>query len=244
MAGLFLSSLSGGLDVGFSLVAIAAVVTLAGGLEPLIVQLFVATAYSIGFIFVVMGRSELFTEQTTLAVLPVLHRRAGLADLARLWVIVYTGNMIGAAVFAAIAAVLLPAAGIAPARLLGELAVTVAAGDALTIFISAVLAGWLMGLMSWLVTAGRDTISQIAFVWLVTGLIGFAGLHHAILGTVEVLAGVLTGAGPSIGEFLRFVLLATVGNAVGGTVFVALLKYSHSVRGTRLEPVDLEPPSP
>ena len=41
--------------------------------------------YAVGFIFVVLGRSELFTEQTTLAVLPVLNGRASVASLLRGW---------------------------------------------------------------------------------------------------------------------------------------------------------------
>ncbi len=215
-----------------------------GDLDPLVTRLLLANAYAVGFVFVVMGRSELFTEQTTLAVLPILHRRAGITDLGRLWLIVYVGNLCGAIVFAAIAAVLLPAAGIASGRLLGDLASSITAGGPLAMLLSAMLAGWLMGLLSWLLTAGRDTISQIVFVWLVTALIGFAGLHHSILGAVEVLAGLFSGSGPDVDAFLRFLALATIGNAVGGGVFVALLKYSHSVRGTRLTPVDLEPPSP
>jgi formate/nitrite transporter FocA (FNT family) len=40
---------------------------------------------SSGFLFVILGRSELFTEHTTLAVLPVLDGRASLRQLGRLW---------------------------------------------------------------------------------------------------------------------------------------------------------------
>ena len=63
------------------------------------------------------------------------------------------------------------------------------------IFLSGLLAGWLMGLLSWVVAAGRDTISQIVIVWMVPSAIGSADLHHAILGSVEVLAGVFSSRG-------------------------------------------------
>ncbi len=99
-----------------------------------------------------------------------------------------------------------------------------------------------MGLMSWLVTAGRDTISQIIFVVLVAGLIGFAGLHHAILGAAEVLSGLFAGEPVSLGVFLHFLGWTTLGNALGGAIFVALLKYTHAIRGARLEAVDLGEP--
>jgi formate-nitrite transporter family protein len=94
--------------------------------------------------------------------------------------------------------------------------------------LSAILAGWLMGLLSWLVAAGRDTISQIVLVWLITTAIGFARLHHAIVGTVEVLAGAFAGQGITAGDFGHFLLFATLGNIAGGVVFVAFLKYGQA----------------
>ena len=80
------------------------------------------------------------------------------------------------------------------------------------IFMSAVLAGWLMGLLSWLVAAGRDTISQIVLVGLIATVIGFVGLHHVVLGSVEVLAGVFAQQGVGAVDHARFLLWATLGN--------------------------------
>jgi formate/nitrite transporter FocA (FNT family) len=103
--GLFLSSLSGGLDLGFSALLMGVVLTLGRGQLPdLVVDILVANAYTIGFVFVVVGRSELFTEHTTLAVLPVLDRQATIRELGRLWVLVYLGNVLGGAIFAVLAA--------------------------------------------------------------------------------------------------------------------------------------------
>ncbi|MEO9003839.1 MAG: formate/nitrite transporter family protein, partial [Ginsengibacter sp.] len=71
--GLMLSAFSAGLDIGFSVLLMAVVLTLTKGIFPEpVVKFLVANMYPIGFIFVVLGRSELFTEHTTLAVLPVL----------------------------------------------------------------------------------------------------------------------------------------------------------------------------
>lgn len=88
----------------------------------------------------------------------------------------------------------------------------------------------MMGLLSWLLSAARDTISQVFVVFLVTAAIGFGQLHHSIVGTVEVLAGVFAGQGIDLAHYGHFILWATVGNALGGVIFVALIKYSH-VRG-------------
>jgi formate/nitrite transporter FocA (FNT family) len=184
--------------------------------------------YSVGFLFVVIGRSELFTEQTTLAVLPVLKGSATLTQLLRLWGIVYVANLIGAGCFAFLAVLIGPSSGVIESRAFGAIAHRVTDHPGLTIFMSAVLAGWLMGLLSWLVAAGRDTISQIVMVALVTTVIGFCRLHHVILGTVEVLSGVFADQGISPSDFGKFLLWTTLGNIVGGTVFVALIKYGHA----------------
>ena len=98
------------------------------------------------------------------------------------------------------------------------------------ILVSAILAGWLMGLVSWLVTAGRDTISEIVFVWLVTGTIGLAHFHHCIAGSVEVLAAVFAGQGTTLADFGHFLLFSTLGNVIGGVFFVALVKYGHATK--------------
>src|SRR5690348_14879411 len=75
--GLLLSSLSAGLDLGFGPLLMAVLLTLSGGTWPQpVAKAVLAAAYAVGFVFVVLGRSALFTEQTTSAVLPVLARRA------------------------------------------------------------------------------------------------------------------------------------------------------------------------
>ena len=215
---------SGGLDVGFSLFLMAVVFTASHGKLPdPIVTLLVANMYSVGFIFVIVGRSELFTEQTSLAVLPVLRGRATLRSLARLWFVVYVANLIGAVVFAGMVSYIGPAMQVIDPGLWADWS-SPGGPRRPGHFLSAVLAGWLMGLLSWMVTAGADTISQIVIVWMVTTAIGLGGLHHVILGTVEVLSAVFSRQGVDGWDFGRFLLWATLGNAVGGSVFVALIK--------------------
>ena len=76
--------------------------------------------YAVGFIFVVLGRSELFTEQTTLAVLPVLNRQASVLELVRTWAVVYVANLLGAAAFAGLAVLIGPALGSSTRRFLAR----------------------------------------------------------------------------------------------------------------------------
>lgn len=224
---LLLSGLSAGLDVSLSLLLMAVMKTLTQGQPHLVSELLVAMMYAAGFLFVVLGRSELFTEHTTLAVLPVLDGRASLAQLGRLWGLIYVANQAGAAAFAAFLAFLGPRLGVIEAPVFGEIASGLVEHPGWVILLSGVLAGWLMGLLSWLVAASRDTISQIFIVALVTTAIGLTHLHHSVVGSAEVLAGVFSGQGATVADFGKFLLWATLGNILGGVFFVALIKFGH-----------------
>ncbi|ESP88004.1 formate/nitrite transporter family protein [Candidatus Halobonum tyrrellensis] len=230
--GLALSGLSAGLDIGFGPFLMAVVLTVgAGSYSSATIDILEANVYAVGFIFVVLGRSELFTEHTTLAVLPVIDRRASMGELARLWGVVYGANIVGGAIFAAVMVPIAPALGVASPEAFGDIARGLVEHSWFTLLGAGLLAGWLMGLLSWLVAAAQDTISRVFFVWLIATAIGFIGLPHCIAGNVEVLAGLLIDGGVGLMDYARFMSAATLGNVIGGTVFVALLKYGHVVRG-------------
>lgn len=226
--GLFLSSVSAGLDVGFGpfLMAVIGTLTLGAVSHPAR-ELLIALTYTIGFVFVVIGRSALFTEQTTSAVLPVLAQRASVAQLLRLWAIVLVGNIAGATLIAAFISQLAPALHIVRPEVFGEIAMKLTGHSSMSILGSAIAAGWLMGLLAWLVVASRDTMSQVTLVIATTFVIGIAGLHHSIAGTIEVLMALFASAGPTWTDFGKFLFWAVLGNAIGGVVFVALLKFGH-----------------
>src|SRR5207248_9653754 len=95
-------------------------------------------------------------------------------------------------------------------------------------FWSAVLGGWIIALMAWMVTASRWTMAQVLVIWVMTYLVGAAGFAHSIAGAGEVLSAVLDGRIPA-GDYGRWLLPATLGNVVGGVVMVSLLNYSQVV---------------
>ncbi len=235
--GLLLSGISAGLDVGFSALMIGIVLSLdAEKLPPLVREIAVAAAYSIGFIFVVIGRSSLFTEHTTLAIIPVLNGSATLRRLLRLWVLVYISNLAGGAIFAFLIAIIGPVMGTIQPDAFRQMALTNIQHPGWVILLSAVLAGWLMGLLSWLVAASRETTSQILIILLITGTIGMARLQHSIAGSIEVLSAVFAQQGVTLSDFAHFLLWTTLGNIIGGVVFVGALKYAGAVRSARESP--------
>lgn len=233
--GLLLSGLSAGLDIGFGPMLMAIVLTLSDGYDELWQRLLSANAYAIGFVFVVLGRSELFTEHTTVAAFPVFRRRASVRSLGRLWSLVFTSNIAGAILSGAIGAFVLTALGVVEERALVEMGHSMVDHPWWIILTSAILAGWLMGLLSWLSRTSRATISLLAVVWVVTATIGMGKLHHCIAGTVEVVMALVVPSAYTVANLARFLLWATLGNAIGGMVFVALLKVGHARAPSRRE---------
>jgi len=230
--GLFLSSLSAGLEVGFSILIIGIIYTLFKD-ESTQAQLavMIAVVYPIGYIFVITGRSELFTEHTTLATLPVLNGQATLGSLAKLWLIVYVGNLVGGYIFGSISLVFngeMHLIGKDFFYYVSEKMLKYSVGATL---ISGIMAGWLMGMLSWLLSSAQDTFSRVVMIFLVTFLISIAGLHHCIVGSIEVFMAFFAEANKITWlQFLKFQVLATLGNIIGGVFLVSTVKFAHSRR--------------
>ena len=223
---MLISSFTAGLEIGFSYLLIAIIYTLLEGKFSISTIPYIAAfAYPVGFIMVVLGKSILFTEQTSLLTLPVLHKKRSIKALVKLWGIVITGNMLGGLCMALLIGFIGINMGIISQQSISNIAMHVTHYSTLVIFGSAVLAGWLMALLSWLVTSSNETMSRIFIIYMITAIVGFAGFHHSIVGNIEVLAGLIFSDDISISTYAKFQITALIGNALGGVFFVALLKY-------------------
>jgi formate-nitrite transporter family protein len=239
--GVFLSGLSAGLNLSFGALLMAMALTYSGGFESkLVQQITLGAVSSIAFLFVVIGQTELFTAHSTMAILPVLDDRATIGELGRVWGVTYVSNLVGCALFAGLIAFVGPQMGIVDAEAFGTLASALLPYAWWVIFLSGVIAGWLMGLVTWLSAASRDTVGRILFVLIGTAVIGFGPFHHSILGTTEVLSAILLGQGVTLGDYGHFILWTTTGNIVGGAVFVGLINYGHIALAGEKQNVEFE----
>ncbi|WP_346838247.1 formate/nitrite transporter family protein [Microbulbifer sp. SAOS-129_SWC] len=228
---LLLSSIAAGLEIGFSFFLMAVLYTHFHGLAgEQILHFILSLSYPIGFVLVIIGRADLFTEHTTLAILPVLDRAQRRRDLARIWAIIYSGNMIGALAFSLIFIRFVALSQNIDSAALDYYGEELTAGGNAGLLLGAVFAGWLMGLLGWVVASATDTIGRIVVIVVITFVIGLGGLAHCIAGAVAIFSAWL-GPGQAIGfaDVLRFLALATLGNTIGGSVFVGLLKYGYIV---------------
>jgi formate/nitrite transporter FocA (FNT family) len=181
--------------------------------------------YSVGFIIVILGRQQLFTESTLTAVLPVLVSRSRrvLFRALRLWAIVLLANLVGAWIIAA----LLTVPGVfdpAVTAAMRELAVVPLRGAFLPTLLRAVFAGWLIAMMVWLLPSARS--ARLLTVLLITYIVAVGRLSHIIAGTVDTAYAVLTGAG-SVSAYLgNFLAPTLLGNTAAGVALVALLNHA------------------
>lgn len=230
--GLFLSSLSAGLEVGFSILTIGIIYTLfKTEVSPGKLYLMMALVYPIGYVFVIIGRSELFTEHTVLATIPVLNGKASFRSLFNLWAIIYSGNLIGGYLFGTIVLRFNAGTHLISLDFFHFVSQKMIAYSSSNIFVSSIIAGWLMGTLSWLLSSVQDTLSRVAMIFFITFIISLAGLHHCIVGSIEIFMAYFGSANDISGiEFIKFQSLATLGNIIGGVVLVASVKYGHSRR--------------
>lgn len=223
---ILLSSLTAGLEIGFSYLLLSALYGfLFGKVEEETIFKLMSFVYPIGFIMVILGQSILFTEQTSLLTLPVLNNKRTIGSLLKLWALVILGNLVGGCIMASIMVWIGPKLGIFNLKTIEAIAVHVSQYSIWVILVSAILAGWLMGLLSWLVAASKDTLSRIVIIFMITAVLAFAGLHHSIIGNVEVFSGLISSPKITWRAYGAFQSVSLIGNALGGAVFVALLKY-------------------
>jgi formate/nitrite transporter FocA (FNT family) len=214
--------LAAGLSMGFSFVAEGLLRSHLPDAEwrPLVSKL----GYSAGFLIIVLGRHQLFTENTLTAVLPLLQRKDAktLASVLRLWGVVLLANVAGAFLFAFTISrtelfepdVRNAFADIAREALKGWWALTLLKG---------VFAGWLIAMMVWMLPAAES--ARFFVVILMTYLVALGGFTHVVVGAVEVFYAVLSGAA-TWGDYFRWMLPTLAGNILGGTTLVAALGHA------------------
>jgi formate/nitrite transporter FocA (FNT family) len=221
-----LSALIAGLEIGISYLLISTLYYLLSGKieEDSIFKLF-SVVYPVGFILVVLGKSALFTEQTSVLALPVLNGQRNIWELLRIWGLVILGNVVGGIVFTLFIGVLGPNLGLFTHDTMVTIGEHVLKPDSWVLFLSAIVAGWLMGLLNWLLNSTKNSLTRIVLILMITGVIGFGGFHHSIVGNIEVFGAFLYSDTITILDYLLFLFLALLGNGIGGAIVVGLFKY-------------------
>lgn len=225
---LFWSGLSAGLSMGFSLVTEGLLTTYLPDTHwrPLVAKF----GYSVGFLIVILGRQQLFTENTLTPMLPLLKRKDGkmFLNVLRLWAVVLVANLLGAFLFAW-AAARTAAFDAEIQRAFSEIGHRALEPTALTILWRGVFAGWLIALMVWLLP-----FAETARVWviiIITYIVGLSHFSHVIAGAVEVFAVAAMNEASWLTALGHYVAPTLIGNILGGVTLVAALNHVQVVAG-------------
>jgi formate/nitrite transporter FocA (FNT family) len=223
-----------GVDVVFGVVALGVVHAL---LEPRFgpeaATLGGALAFGVAFVFIVVGRSELFTENFLVPIAGLDRRdRGSWYKLAELWTVSPVVNLLGAALLVLV----VTTEGVLPdgtGAALVSTAETIDLNSVLAAFMSAVAAGALITLMTWLVEGSQTMGVRVAIAWAVGALLALAAFNHVIVVTVEFFFGIRYGADVGWGDLLSNLGIAAVGNLAGGVLFVTLMRFGQARGSSR-----------
>ena len=227
-AALAWSGLAAGLSMGFSFVAEGLLhAHLPDAVWTPLVSSF---GYTVGFLIVIIGRQQLFTENTLTPILPLLHEKNAetLWRVLRLWAVVLVTNLLGALAMAWV----LGATEVFSAEVhhsfetIGREAI---AAPFWPMLVGGIFAGWLIALMVWLIPFAES--AHIWVVILIAYVVGLGGFAHIIAGSVESLYLVTTGVISAGTYFARFFAPALIGNIIGGVLLVAILNHAQVVAG-------------
>jgi formate/nitrite transporter FocA (FNT family) len=218
----------GGVDVGVGVLAYLVVKHETGS------SLLGALAFTIGFVALLMARSELFTENFLVPVTAVVAGRGSIGQLARLWAVTLAMNLAGGFVVAGMIAVALPD--------LRATAVETGAhyahlGVSWRSFFLAVLAGTVITLLTRMQHASDDMGVKLVPAVLMSFVLVAGQLFHSVLDSILMFTGLLSGgADYSWADWLGALLWSSFGNLVGGLVLVTsvrLLRVPHRVQEER-----------
>jgi formate/nitrite transporter FocA (FNT family) len=193
-------------------------------------RLFSRMFYPLGFIVVIIGRSQLFTENTLYPVALVLKEKRQFWNTMRLWSVVLPSNVLGALCFAMLAT---HTSAIEPSFVstMAGLGAKAIAHPASTVFWSGVIAGWMIALAAWLVSASHSITGSVMVIWMLTYVVGLGDFAHCIASSCEILTTVLSHQAPAL-AFFQWFGPAVLGNIFGGICLVTILEYGQVIYGS------------
>src|SRR5579884_782323 len=224
---LWWSGVAAGASMSFSLLAQSALEAHLpdAGWKPLVANM----GYTVGFLMVVLGRQQLFTESTITVVLPVLKdfSAKNVLNMARLWAIVLAANLIGT-LFAAVFWRYTPAMPneFYPAAL--KISAALMHLGWWEILVRAIGAGFLIASMVWMIPTAES--GKFAVIALLTYLISIAGFTHIIAGSMEAYLLALFGEWPWWRVIVDFLIPTLIGNIIGGTALFAAISYAQVMK--------------
>jgi formate/nitrite transporter FocA (FNT family) len=187
-----------------------------------------AFGYPVGFLIVILGQQQLFTENTLTVMLPLFDGKRVLSGVARVWSVVLIANVVGAVLFALFIAKADAVDG-ATYESLRHIAKEMHSLTFAQVFVRAILSGWLIAMVVWLLPHAES--AHVAVIVILTWIIGAAHLPHIVAGTIDGMFLVFNGERALLTFVTEYFVPALLGNIVGGTLIVAVINYLQAKAG-------------
>lgn len=192
-----------------------------------------ALAFGIGVVFLVVGRSELFSENFFDPVAAAIDEEGGgvWARLLRLWVWIFVLNLAGGAVLVGLLTVdgaLPPGSG----ETLVRVAEDIAAKTWSATLVRAVLAGALITLLSYMLSAADGVAARVLVAYMVGVFLALGPFDHVIVSALHLLFGIWSSGDVGYADLLGNLALSTLGNLAGGLLLITLT-HTAQVKGSR-----------
>jgi formate/nitrite transporter FocA (FNT family) len=221
---LFFSALAGGFAITITFLLYANLYHSTGG-HPVLSALL----YPIGFMYIILGRYQLYTENTLPPVTLVLERLASIPLLLYVWGVVFLGNALGGGLGAAVLAY----TGVFSPEV-SETAIKISLKGMQvpfwSLFFKAGFAGFIVAGVVWLDYAARDTVSRLLLIYIAFLAIPMGDLYHSVVSATETMYLVFLGKVQFLAGMKQFVLPVLMGNTVGGVVLVTVVNYFQTAR--------------
>ncbi len=219
------SGLAAGLSMGFSLMSEG---LLRSHLPDTPWRLLIAKfGYSVGFLIVILGRQQLFTENTLTVILPLLrkHDPRTLGNVAQLWSIVLAANLVGGFT---IAWVMGNTHALEPSvqQAMKEIGLASMNHDFFTLMMRGIFAGWMIALMVWLLPFAET--ARVGVIIIITYIVGIGEFSHIVAGSVDAFYLVGTGV-KTFGQYFVYMVPILIGNIIGGSSIVAAIAHAEYI---------------
>jgi len=223
------TSLVAGFDIVFGVIAIATVTALVTPkLGPSMAHFVGSLFFGIAFIFIVVGRSELFTENFFVPITALRRGAFTTRKLAQLWTISPIMNILGGTLLILVATT----KGVLPhgtPEALNDLANHIDDLPLWSAFCSAIIGGALITAMTWMIEGVGTVGGRIIVAWIAGTLLALASLNHVIVVTLELIFGMRFGTTISLEDTAVNFGIAVAGNLIGGLLFVTFTRTSQAI---------------
>lgn len=187
-------------------------------------RLVAVVLYPLGFIYIIIGGYQLYTENTLPPVALTLERLASFPTLLRHWVIVLTGNFLGGG----LGALALAYGGVfdpATTAVAIDIAEKGVATPISHLFFKAAFAGLIVAGVVWMDFAAQETISRLVIVYIAFLAIPLGNLFHVVVSFTEAVFLVAHGNLSILVGLTDFILPVLAGNTLGGVLLVTVVNY-------------------